>query len=303
MISDVLDTLGSHIAERWGNVLSPLGLLFVAAIWAAVALGQGHALDGGLLIDRSVDRFDAWGGGSTLTLILALAALVAATAASLVADQAGALVERGWLAAWPCWWVRLGRGGKLGRLRLAKGRRARWIEADAAYRAAAAAETSSPSDLQRRGELAARRNRIALSEPQRPTWIGDRLRVVGERIHHQYGLDLEAVWPRLWLVLPDSTRAQLREAQSRFDAAAQLCGWAVLFFLLSALWWPALAFATALAAKGWSDGRRRTETMAGLIEASVDVHLSALVTAMYPPGGPMTPAQGRELTEQLRKGA
>jgi hypothetical protein len=101
VIDGVLDTLGSRLAERWANVLSPLGLLFVAAFWAAVALGQAHALDGALLIDRSVDRFDAWGGGSTVVLIVAVAMLVSATAASLAADQAGGLVERWWLAARP----------------------------------------------------------------------------------------------------------------------------------------------------------------------------------------------------------
>jgi hypothetical protein len=305
VIGGVLDTLGSRVAERWASVVTPLGLLFVAATWIGLVLGQAHGLDGAMLVDRSAERFGDWGDGSTGTLIVAVVVLVAATAASFLAEQAGALVERWWLAAGPSWWVRLSRDGRLGRWRLAKGRRGRWREADAAYRAAVDGTADSPADLRSlRGQLASRRNRIALSEPQRPTWIGDRLRVAGERVHHQYGLDLEAAWPRLWLVLPDAAREELRAARAELAAAARLCGWGVLFAVLGvALWWPALLAAAVLAAKGWREGRAGAETLASLVEASFDVHLSALVAALRPADGPLPPAIGREITEQLRKGA
>ena len=34
--------------------------------------------------------------------------------------------------------------------------------------------------------LAARRNRIALARPTRPTWIGDRVAAADSRVYHQY---------------------------------------------------------------------------------------------------------------------
>ncbi|MFF4567929.1 hypothetical protein [Streptomyces sp. NPDC001435] len=40
-------------------------------------------------------------------------------------------------------------------------------------------------------------DRICLLEPDRPTWIADRLRVTPVRIEAVYGFDLDAAWPRL----------------------------------------------------------------------------------------------------------
>ncbi|GAA1989687.1 hypothetical protein GCM10009799_14290 [Nocardiopsis rhodophaea] len=43
--------------------------------------------------------------------------------------------------------------------------------------------------------LAAARDRIALTEPQLPIWMGDRIRAVDERVRMAYDLDLATVWP------------------------------------------------------------------------------------------------------------
>lgn len=304
MIATALDTLSSRFGERWANVISPLGMLYVAAIWAGLLLGQSHALDGAMLVERSVDEFQSWGSGPTLTSGAVVIALAVATAASFMVGQVGSLIERSWSARGPSWWVKLGRDGQVGRWRLTKGRRDRWLAADEEYRAAAEVETSSPEDLRLQGELAARRNRIALSEPQRPTWIGDRLRVVGERVHHQYGLDPDAAWPRLWLVLPEATREELRLARAELAGAARLVGWALVFAVLAAaLWWPAAVVAAILAAIGWNEARARAETFASLVEASFDVYSVALAAAVQPAVGAVTPAIGREISERLRKGA
>jgi hypothetical protein len=304
VITTALDTLSSRFGERWANVISPLGLLFVAALWAGLLLGQSNALDGAMLVERSADEVHSWGSGSTVTVGVIVISLAVATAASFLAGQVGSLVERSWSAKGPAWWVKLGRDGQLGRWQVAKGRRARWLEADQAYRTAIAEATDASADLPLQGELAARRNQIALAEPQRPTWIGDRLRVVGERVHHQYGLDPNAAWPRLWLVLPEATREELRTARAELAGAARLVGWALVFAVLAAaLWWPAAVVAAILAPIGWNEARTRAETFASLVEASFDVYSVALAAAVQPADGAVTPAIGREISERLRKGA
>ncbi|MFF0623769.1 hypothetical protein [Streptomyces sp. NPDC004296] len=61
----------------------------------------------------------------------------------------------------------------------------------------------------------------------------------GVTLLHQYGLDLAAVWPRLWLVLPQEARDEVTAARRRVEAAAQLATWAVPFAAVPVLWWPA----------------------------------------------------------------
>ena len=75
-----------------------------------------------------------------------------------------------------------------------------------AHRRAKAA-TGRRADL-----LAAERNRIAIAKPTRPTSMGDRIAAADERVHNQYGVDLQSWWPRLWLILDDATRVELRAA-------------------------------------------------------------------------------------------
>jgi hypothetical protein len=60
----------------------------------------------------------------------------------------------------------------------------------------------------------------ALARPVHPTWMADRLAAAGSRVYHQYGLDLEFTWPRLWLLLPELTRTEVRDTRDSFAAAA-----------------------------------------------------------------------------------
>lgn len=304
MIASFLDTVGESVAERWAAALNPLAVLFVAAVWIGAMLGHAHALDGKLLIDKTVHKLAHLHGGTTPAVIVVGAGLAGVSLAALLAEQARALVEWCWLAAGPRWWVRLSLDGQFGRWKVWRGRRSLWSAAEAAYRSVGA---DGAQEAQRqRARLADARNRIGLSEPRRPTWIGDRLRVVGERVEGQYGLDLGAAWPRLWLIIPDGTRTELRAAHAAFAGAATSVAWGVLLLVLGiALWWPAVIASILLTIAGWRAGRQAADVLAALTEAAVDVHVSGLARELLPtsPSGPPTPAIGREMSERMRKGA
>ena len=147
-----------------------------------------------------------------------------------------------------------------------------------------------------------RANRICLIEPACPTWIGDRLRVCHVRVHKSYGLDLSATWPRLWLIVPDTVRAELGTARDAFNAAARLTAWAVLYLVLGGWWWPAAVIALATGVAAVTKGRLATANLADLIESTVDLYGTALAAQLgQQQSGPLSPAVGAQLTTRMRK--
>ena len=64
-----------------------------------------------------------------------------------------------------------------------------------------------------------------------PTQLGNILRAAEERPKNQYGLDTFICWPRLWLLLPESIKAELTEARMTLNTGARICLWSLLFIL------------------------------------------------------------------------
>ncbi|MFI6536976.1 hypothetical protein ACIBHY_31315 [Nonomuraea sp. NPDC050547] len=89
------------------------------------------------------------------------------------------------------------------------------------------------------------------------------------RVRRAYALDLLAAWPRLWLLLPDPPRAEITAVQDGHAAAARLGGWALLYLLLGAVWWPALIAAMVLGLTSWYRARSTADVLAALIEAGL----------------------------------
>ncbi|MFF4271718.1 hypothetical protein [Streptomyces sp. NPDC001536] len=147
---------------------------------------------------------------------------------------------------------------------------------------------------------AARRNALSLIRPEHPTRLGDRLHAPAVRLGAEYGIDLAVVWPRLWLLLPASTRETLTATRTRLDAAFALGGWALLYLPLALLWWPAGLVALGAALVSRRRAALAAEAYAELVEATVDLHLDRLHSRLAEPRP--SPQQGRALTERLRRG-
>jgi hypothetical protein len=148
----------------------------------------------------------------------------------------------------------------------------------------------------------ARRNRIALTEPSRPTWIGSRFQDTEERIAGAYHLDLAVAWPRLWPLLSDNLRADLQAAYGAYTASARLVGWALLYAVIGAWWWPAAVIAVVAAADGWWQGRAGAAVLAELIETAVDLHGRTLATSLgLRCEGPFDRDTGYQVTRLLGK--
>ncbi|WP_331534549.1 hypothetical protein [Pseudonocardia sp.] len=122
------------------------------------------------------------------------------------------------------------------------------------------------------------------------------------RVHQEYGLDLPATWPRLWLRLPESTRVPLTESRTRVDDATALGGWALLYLVLGVIWWRAAVAGVVIGLVSWR--RAQVAVYADLVEAAVDVHLDDLLAQFVDERGvrPARPPWGHQLTERFRKG-
>ena len=182
--------------------------------------------------------------------------------------------------------------------------------------APAVGASSSPGDPLSSGETLAaarsarhaadaaldRRNRIAQTEPSRPTWISNRFHDAEEHIARTYHLDIAAAWPRLWAVLPDNLRADLQAAYDGYTASARLVGWALLYAVIGAWWWPSAVIAAVAMAAGWRRGRTGTAVLADLIEATVDLHGRTLAVQLgLTCDGPLDRDTGYRITQRLRR--
>ncbi|MDI3417775.1 hypothetical protein [Streptomyces luteolus] len=311
-MNPLLTTLGSKLTERWLNLLVLPGALFLAATALGATLGHRHWRDLDLLrttLDDLAAR-PALERPGTAALLVALA-LLAAAAASLAAQFLGGAIERHWLRH---------PRGPLTRA-LTERRRRRWAARDAKVDQAlrqtvahtdpgACDESPHPDSPSARAlaRLQARiehRDRVALRNPARPTWYGDRMQTTADRVADAYGVDLAALWPRLWLTLPEPAVRQLQSVGDSFSAAARLAAWAVAYALLACWWWPAALVAVGCAAVARTRAHTALDALAELIEAAVDVHgreLAARVGLLAPEStGRLGPETGDLLSELFRK--
>jgi hypothetical protein len=296
-VNAFLGELGVKLVDRWLTLLVLPGLLYVVVATVATVLGQAHATDLGAWRTWT-DTITGERSGSGLAMAVA-GMLTAAVGAALMAAALGQLAQRVWTTP----------GRRAPARWLTVWRRRRWQlayeEFCAAVRAgtpAALASAANPAPGADSSAAMRRCTRICLVPADRPTWIGDRLRAADERIHRTYRLDLSAAWPRLWIVIPETTRTELGAAQNRFTAAARLSGWALLYLILGPVWWPALIIAAVTAATASIQARMSTAVLADLIEATVDLYGPELARQLgIACAATLTPEVGQQISQTLRK--
>ncbi|MET9889759.1 hypothetical protein ABZZ47_06005 [Streptomyces sp. NPDC006465] len=303
-MSDFLSALGEKIAERWLSLLVLPGLLYIS-----IAVAGGHILTQEYWHDfsrlqRRLNEFATTPAAHSPGFIILGVFLILAGAAGVgfVAQTVGTVVERIWLTDV---------GYPLSQ-KLASRRTTRWTAAKNAYNEALIAKANAELDPnpapaavgeQDLTQLNTSRNRVSLTEPRRPTWIGDRMLSAGRRIHSAYDLDINSAWPRLWLIVPDPVRDQLQNARADFAAAARLSAWGLGYLPIAFWWWPAALIGFSALGTGWHRGRNTITVLAELIEATVDLHGRDLAKSLgIPDTGPLTPETGAVITEMLRKG-
>jgi hypothetical protein len=298
-----LDEIGKQLAGRWVALLTVPGLLFL--VTSAVARSLGHGTD----LPRAEDRLRQvaldYGRPPAVLVLAALVVLALATFCGMLVHWLSVVIEEFWLTPWTQWPA----GPVL------RGRRRRWARAHWRYRRAdqqresaqLAGRTHSAAGYARTAlRQAARRNRIGLTRPCHAGWMADRLSGCSRRVMGQYGLDLDMVWPRMWLLLPEPARADVRAARDKLSQACGLAAWGVLYLVVGCAWWYPVALGAVVTwFLAWTRARRAVQTLADLVESSMDVYSPLLAEHLGVPlpHGYVTPAIGMSLRERIRKGA
>ena len=93
-------------------------------------------------------------------------------------------------------------------------------------------------------------------------------------------------------------------AQAEFLSAARTGAWATLYLAVGVVWWPAALVGAGAWLVAWRRGRDTMDRLAELVEATVDLHATALARALGRTiEGEFTPADGEWVTRRVRKGA
>lgn len=294
-----LSTVGRKLAEVWVTQLVLPGLLLVTTAGAGTVLGHARWFDLDHLDAVATEVSTDLGSAGGVAIALASAGvLLAAGFAGLLAQGMGVVVGRLQLGSWPRWAEPLRRVA-------VRHREARWREAHHRYRAEVErAHRDGDRDQVRLDKLASHRNRIALAPPTRPTWTGDRVAAIDQRVYAEYQLDLVSAWARLWLVLPDPARTELREARAGYGAICTLAGWGLLYVLVGAVWWPAAVAGLTVLFAAWWRSRQAVAQLADLAESAIDLYGGTLARqlGLAEAHCALTPQLGAAITARLRKG-
>lgn len=295
--------LAKKLAERWVGLLAVPGLLFVSCAWAGLRLGWAYALDLRLLASKASALGASLNKASGPAQILAIVALLlAAAGVGLIVQALTAPLRAWWLGQWPTglrWAARW-------RTRARAGRWVRLVEHRQQLQRRYPLPDRTPEQQHDVDTIAHRINRLSPAKPARPTWMGDRIAAVEQISLDRYGLDLRFGWPRLWLVLPEHIRAELTTANGQFATTIVTGAWALPYLVLGTLWWPALLIALVTGLSAWTRARIAIAELTDLSESAVDLHgrtlAVALGTAPADSTGSLTPAEGQQITRQVRKG-
>ncbi|MDX3853916.1 hypothetical protein [Streptomyces sp. AK02-01A] len=273
----LLTEVGKRIATRWFTEVLLPGLLLVAVIGCAAALGHGQALDSDALV-AATERVWARLRGHPVRWAVELALAVAAAGLmGIAARGTGGLVQRFWL------------------------RERHLLPQPARF-------TSRRWSRHHRALTAASRHGVEPVRaylPQRPTWMSDRLRLIEARIHGQYWFSATLAWPRIWLLVSEEVHAPVRQARARFDEACVLAGWSIPYLLVGLYWWPACLIGLTTTLVAWRRARLALDEFATLVESTIDIHWRTLVTALGVTisGDAVTAEEAALIEDRLHKGA
>lgn len=137
-----------------------------------------------------------------------------------------------------------------------------------------------------------------------PTRVGNILRAAEEYPNLHYGLEISITWPRLWLVLPESTQKEIGESRQALNESAQLLAWGVTFIVWVIFAWWAFIPGIIVAIAAYLRMQSVTEVYAQLLRSAYDLHRFGLYQSLFfeLPKKPATEkTQGQALTQYLKR--
>jgi hypothetical protein len=292
------EAVGGSLADRWAAVSVPALVFWLGGL---LAWAQGR---GGLNSLRTPTDWLARQPTTTQVTVL-IVGLLSVGASGVVINRLTEPALRFLEGYWPSWLDPL-RDRLVRRVRDRVGKeQAKWQEVAPDVQEAGEPDPATARAFQRLDQRL--RHRPSAPGQLMPTRLGNVLRAAESRPADKYGLDAVAVWPCLWLILPDSTRQELAGARASLDSAVASFIWGALFLVFTP--WTILVVPIGLAVSigsvlFWLPSR--AEAFGDLLEAAFDLHRVALYQQLRWPL-PTDPrqewAEGERLTDFLWRGS
>jgi hypothetical protein len=253
---------------------------------------------------QSPELSRAWATASALDAGQAVLLVFAVTVASLVAQPLQRplvrVLEGYWLEnpLWPAWVHRLGTAWQRARSRrLSELAGARpdpaLIQAAKGNGRAADRAARELAELRRRARTAVWQRSRRFPAPERllATALGNALRAAEDDAGQRYNLATVLVWPGLYAVLGDRTRAIVDDLRLQLDVAARLCAMSLLAAVLAAVllvsFWPwGLLVPAGAVGVAWLAYRAAVNAAIAYGEGlrlAVDLHRFDLLAALHLP--------------------
>ena len=299
MLSNFWDAIGGKLADRWAAVAIP-ALVF----WLGGLLAWAYHRGGIHELARLTDWLDRQTSMTQLTVVLT--ALLGVAASGLLVNRLTTPVLRLLEGYWPTWlaWLCRSLVARVQRRVAAEDQAWQQLARDVLEHPATATadQLAAFARLDQR-----RRRRPNAANRYQPTRIGNILRAAETWPSDKYGLDAVAVWPRLWLLLPEATRQELQAARTAIDSTIAAAIWGLLFCIF-AIWTPVAVpiglFVAAAAIGFWAP--IRAGIFGDLVEAAFDLHRTALYLQLrwpLPTNPKQEHSQGEQLTRYLWRGS
>lgn len=133
-----------------------------------------------------------------------------------------------------------------------------------------------------------------------PTAFGDALKAAELRSLQKYEIDSVLIWPRLWLLLPEAARAEVRDSRAALDADAGLFLWGAMFIVWGNWNWIAVPIGLLVCLFSYTSMIADARTYGDIVESVFDLYRMKIYEALRLPL-PVTPADEREKGKQLTK--
>lgn len=288
-------SLSRRLADRWLTVAAPAAVFWLGGLLCWV-YGRG-----GLPAVQRIAKWLDTQQAATQIFVIALV-LLAVGASTVLMNRLTHPALRLMEGYWPAVLAPV-------RHRLA-GRFARQVRAaDTSMQQVAALIMADTASTAQREEFVRSAQVLRFSPGEgrhQPTAVGNILRTAETRPADKYGLDAVALWPHLWLLIPEDSRKELVAARAALDAAVGIGGWGLLFLLFTPwAWWAAPAGLAAVALSTYAWVPQRARVFATLVEAVFDLHRNTLYRQVRWPL-PSSPErerrEGRRLTTYLVHG-
>jgi hypothetical protein len=293
MITALWSSLGGKLAERWSALLLSPAFAFWgvgAAAWLWTRAGTAQR-------QRALDELAQL--APLAQAILLIGALLVVAASGLVVDRLALPVTRLVEGYWPRP-LRRPLTARIARRKAEK--ETRWGELQPRWEGG----TATRDEVTELVALERRLSQLPTNERElMPTRLGNLLRAAETRPGEKYGLDAVQVWPRLWLVLPDSTKDEISASGADLNTSATWWTWSALVAVWTVLTPLALVAAAVAAALSYGALLQSAARYGQLVEAAFDVHRGLLYDALghtRPDDAKAELDAGRAITELFARG-